>query len=228
MIITTHTNILSEATHSHMQYLFQNVHKSRKTVHDLLDSRQNTIDILFIQEAPINFIHKVPSATNPEGNDLKGPVHHKAWQCINRCLTFDDSAVAIYLNKHIMSTHQAIVNNTPVIHKDVLVVQVTSNKLKNMDFTLVNVYNRPGSGNKAIFFKSRPPSQTSPSYRATSTSTHHCGMNASPGARALPLNCSTAFRIARSTLSMTGATPLGQMEKDPSQLSTCSFAMISW
>jgi hypothetical protein len=32
---------------------------------DLLDSRQNAIDILFIEEAPINFICKVPSATNP-------------------------------------------------------------------------------------------------------------------------------------------------------------------
>ena len=150
MIITPTTNTLSEATHSHMRYLFQNVHKSRKTVHDLLDSRQNAIDILFIQEAPINFICKVPSATNPEGDDLKGPVHHKAWQCIDRRLTFDDSAVAIYLNKRIMTTHQAIVNDASVIHKDVLIVQVTSNKLKNMDFTIVNVYNRPGSGNKAV------------------------------------------------------------------------------
>ena len=150
MIITPHTNTLSEATHSHMRYLFQNVHKSRKSVHDLLDSRQNAIDILFIQEAPINFIRKVPSATNPEGDDLKGPVHHKAWQCIDRRLTFDDSAVAIYLNKRIMTTHQAIVNDSPTIHKDVLVVQVTSNKLKNMDFTIINVYNRPGAGNKAI------------------------------------------------------------------------------
>jgi hypothetical protein len=150
MIITPFTNTLSETTHSHMRYLFQNVHKSRKTVHDLLDSRQNAIDILFIQEAPINFIRKVPSASNPEGDDLKGPVHHKAWQCIDRRLTFDDSAVAIYLNKRIMTTHQAIVNDSPMIHKDVLVVQVTSNKLKNMDFTLVNVYNRPGAGNKAV------------------------------------------------------------------------------
>ncbi|KAF8686575.1 hypothetical protein AX14_003852 [Amanita brunnescens Koide BX004] len=133
-----------------MRYLFQNVHKSRKTVHDLLDSRQNSTDILFIQEAPINFIHKVPSATNPEGDDLKGPVHHKAWQCIDRQLTFDDSAVAIYLNKCIMTTHQAIVNDSIEIHKDVLVVQVTNNKLRNMDFTLINVYNRPGSGNRAL------------------------------------------------------------------------------
>ncbi|KAF8673050.1 hypothetical protein AX14_005436 [Amanita brunnescens Koide BX004] len=119
-----------------MRYLFQNVHKSRKTVHDLLDSRQNAIDILFIQEAPINFIRKVPSATNPEGDDLKGPVHHKAWQCIDRRLTFDDSA--------------AIVNDSPAIHKDILVVQVMNNKLKNMDFMLINIYNRPGSGNKAV------------------------------------------------------------------------------
>ncbi|KAF8671999.1 hypothetical protein AX14_005629 [Amanita brunnescens Koide BX004] len=49
-----------------------------------------------------------------------------------------------------MITHQAIVNNSATIHKDVLIVQVTNNKLKNMDFTLVNVYNRPGSGNKAV------------------------------------------------------------------------------
>ncbi|KAF8678629.1 hypothetical protein AX14_004688 [Amanita brunnescens Koide BX004] len=49
-----------------------------------------------------------------------------------------------------MITHQAIVNDSTAIHKDVLIVQVTNNKLKNMDFTLVNVYNRPGSGNKAV------------------------------------------------------------------------------
>ena len=62
----------------------------------------------------------------------------------------DDLAVAIYLNKRIMTTHQAIVNDSLAIHKDVLIVQVTNNKLKDMDFTLINVYNRPGSGNKAI------------------------------------------------------------------------------
>ncbi|KAF8666335.1 hypothetical protein AX14_006486 [Amanita brunnescens Koide BX004] len=49
-----------------------------------------------------------------------------------------------------MITHQAIVNDSTIIHKDVLIVQVTNNKLKGMDFTLVNVYNRPGSGNKAV------------------------------------------------------------------------------
>ncbi|KAF8657428.1 hypothetical protein AX14_007880, partial [Amanita brunnescens Koide BX004] len=49
-----------------------------------------------------------------------------------------------------MTTHQAIVNDSLAIHKDVLIVQVTNNKLKDMDFTLINVYNRPGSGNKAI------------------------------------------------------------------------------
>ena len=49
-----------------------------------------------------------------------------------------------------MTTHQAIVNDSPAIHKDILVVQVMNNKLKNMDFMLINVYNRPGSGNKAV------------------------------------------------------------------------------
>ena len=49
-----------------------------------------------------------------------------------------------------MTTHQAIINDSPMIHKDVLVIQVTNNKLKNIDFTLINVYNRPGSGNRAV------------------------------------------------------------------------------
>ena len=72
MIITPTTNTLSEATHSHMRYLFQNVHKSRKTVHDLLDSRQNAIDILFIQEAPINSYAKSPAPQTLKVTTLRG------------------------------------------------------------------------------------------------------------------------------------------------------------
>ncbi|KAF8674250.1 hypothetical protein AX14_005267 [Amanita brunnescens Koide BX004] len=133
-----------------MRYLFQNAHKSRKTVHDLLDSRRNAIDILFIQEAPVNFVRKVPSSTNPEGDDLIGPVIHKAWICVDRRLAFHDSAVAIYVNKRLSSSFQMFPVEKANIHQDVLFLRFKHNFLKGHDFTVCNVYNRPGACNAAV------------------------------------------------------------------------------
>ncbi|KAF8657539.1 hypothetical protein AX14_007870 [Amanita brunnescens Koide BX004] len=133
-----------------MRYLFQNAHKSRRTVHDLLDSRRNAIDILFIQEAPINFVRKVPSATNPEGDDLVGPVIHKAWTCVDRRLAAPDSAVAIYINKRLTGSYQLFPVEKADIHRDVLFVHLKHNFLKGHDFTVCNVYNRPGAKNAVV------------------------------------------------------------------------------
>ena len=132
-----------------MQYLFQNVHKSRKTIHDLLDSRRNTIDILFVQEAPINFIRKVPGASDPEGEDLVGPVIHKAWVCVDRHLAYPNSAVAIYLNRRLTASYQIFPVEKDHIHQDVLILQLRHNFLKGHDFAIANIYNRPGSKNAA-------------------------------------------------------------------------------
>jgi hypothetical protein len=150
MIITPNPPLVNMVAHKRMRYLFQNVHKSRKTVHDLLDSRRNAIDILFVQETPINFIRKVPSATNPEGEDLVSPIMHKAWVCIDRHLAFPDSAVAIYINKRITSSYQLFPVERPEIHQDVLALQLKHNFLKGYDFTVVNVYNRPAHANVAV------------------------------------------------------------------------------
>ena len=133
-----------------MRYLFQNAHKSRKTVHDLLDSRRNAIDLLFIQETPINFVRKVPSATNPEGDDLVGPVIHKAWVCVDRRLASPESAVAIYVNKRLTNSYQLFPVEKTNIHQDVLFLRLKHNFLKGHDFTVCNVYNRPGTRNAAV------------------------------------------------------------------------------
>ena len=149
MIITPKPALVNIVSHRNMRYLFQNAHKSRKTVHDLLDSRRNAIDILFIQEAPVNFVRKVPSATNPEGDDLIGPVIHKAWVCVDRRLAFPDSAVAIYLNKRLTASYQLFPVEQAHIHQDVLFLHLKHNFLKGHDFTVCNVYNRPGARNAA-------------------------------------------------------------------------------
>ena len=150
MIITPNASLVNIVSHRNMRYLFQNAHKSRKTVHDLLDSRRNAIDILFIQEAPINFVRKIPSATNPEGDDLVGPVIHKAWVCVDRRLAFPDSAVAVYVNKRLTSSYQLFPVEKANVHQDVLFVRFKHNFLKGHDFTVCNVYNRPGARNAAV------------------------------------------------------------------------------
>ena len=147
MIITPKPPVVNIVSHRNMRYLFQNVHKSRKTVHDLLDSRRNAIDILFIQEAPVNFVRKVPSATNPEGDDLIGPVIHKAWICVDRRLAFPDSAVAVYVNRRLTNSYQLFPVEKTSIHQDVLFVRLRHNFLRGHDFTVCNVYNRPGARN---------------------------------------------------------------------------------
>ena len=80
-----------------------------------------------------------PLHTNPEEDDLIGPVHHVAWKCVDRRLAFEDSAITIYLNKCIMATHQAIVIDNKNIHRDVLVVHLTHMMLKGHNFTIVNM-----------------------------------------------------------------------------------------
>ena len=90
MIDTTH--------HLPIRYAFQNVQKSRKTMHDLLETLKNSIDFLFIQEAPIHFIRKIPSTTSELGDDLIGPVIHRSWQCVDNRSVHPQSQVAIYVN----------------------------------------------------------------------------------------------------------------------------------
>ena len=150
MIITPKPTLVNIVSHRHMRYLFQNVHKSRKTVHDLLDSRRNAIDLLFIQEAPVNFVRKVPSSTNPEGDDLVGLVIHKAWICVDRRLASPESAVAIYANKRLTSSYQLFPVEKANIHQDVLFLRLKHNFLRGYDFTVCNVYNRPGTRNAAV------------------------------------------------------------------------------
>ena len=68
-------------------------------MHDLLETLKNSVDFLFIQEAPIYFVRKIPSMTSELGDDLIGPVIHRDWQCIDKCSAHPESQVAIYVNK---------------------------------------------------------------------------------------------------------------------------------
>ena len=132
------------------RFVFQNVHKSRLTVHELLETLQNEIDFLFIQENSSSFIRNVPSSDSTLGAPLVGPVHHKQWQCVEKTASQPSSQVAIYINKCFLNDFQIFPNFSPTIDPNVLPVTLKHNLFRSCSFTIVNVYNPPKTRNSAI------------------------------------------------------------------------------
>ena len=119
-------------------------------MHDLLENLKNSVDFLFIQEAPIHFVRKVPSTTSEHGDDLVGPVIHRDWQCVDKRAVHPDSQVAIYVNKRLSSSYQLFPDFSPSLDPNVLVLCVRHNLRRSDYFNLVNVYNRPGTRHSAV------------------------------------------------------------------------------
>ena len=142
--------MIDTASHSSIRYAFQNVQKSRKTVHDLLETLKNSVDFLFIQESPINFVRKLPSTTSEQGDDFVGPVAHRNWQCVDKRASQPDSQVAIYVNNRLTTTYQLFPVFDPALDPGVLPLCIRHNTIPSLFFHVINVYNRPGSRNSAI------------------------------------------------------------------------------
>ena len=132
-------------------FAFQNVHKSRLSVHELLETLQNDIDFLFIQENPSSFIRNVPSTTSDKGDPLIGPVHHRQWQCVEKTAVQPSSQVAIYINKRFLTEYQIFPDFSPTIDPNVLPVTMHHNVVRARHFTLINVYNPPKTRNLAVY-----------------------------------------------------------------------------
>ncbi|KAF8684340.1 hypothetical protein AX14_004144 [Amanita brunnescens Koide BX004] len=119
-------------------------------MHDLLETLKNSVDLLFIQELPVNFVRKVPSTTSETGDDLLGPVIHRNWQCIDKRAIQPDSQVAIYVNMRFTSTYQLFPIFDSTIDPGVLALCIRHNAVPSLFFHVINVYNRPGSHHSAI------------------------------------------------------------------------------
>ncbi|KAF8698402.1 hypothetical protein AX14_001136 [Amanita brunnescens Koide BX004] len=119
-------------------------------MHDLLENFKNSVDFLFIQEAPVHFIRKVPSSTSELGDDLIGPVIHRDWQCVDKRSVHPNSQVAIYVNKRLSSSYQLFPDFSPSLDPNVLVLCVRHNLKRSNFFNLVNIYNRPGTRHSAV------------------------------------------------------------------------------
>ncbi|KAF8687537.1 hypothetical protein AX14_003668 [Amanita brunnescens Koide BX004] len=119
-------------------------------MHDLLETLKNSVDFLFIQESPINFVRKLPSTTSETGDDLIGPVIHRDWQCIDKRASHPTSQVAIYVNARFTASYQLFPLLDTAIDPNVLVLCVRHNYKRSDFFHLVNIYNQPGSRHAAI------------------------------------------------------------------------------
>ena len=135
---------------SKTRFAFHNVHKSRLTVHELLENLQNDIDFLFIQENPVSFIRNLPSSSSETGDLLIGPVHHRRWQCIEKTSIQPSSQVAIYVNARFLDSFQIFPNFSSAIDPNVLAVTMKHNSMSSCSFTIVNVYNPPKTRNSAV------------------------------------------------------------------------------
>ena len=142
--------MIDTTSHIPIRYAFQNVQKSRKTMHDLLDNLRNSVDFLFIQENPVHFIRKLPSASSETGDDLIGPVAHRQWQCVDKLSSHPSSQVAIYVNRRFTTEYQLFPNVDPRLDPNVLVLCIRHNTIKHNFFNLINVYNQPGTRHAAI------------------------------------------------------------------------------
>ena len=131
-------------------FAFQNVHKSRLSVHELLENLQKDIDFLFIQENPVSFIRNVPSSKNEIGEPLVGPVTHRQWQCIEKTAFQPSSQVAIYVNNRFLDNFQVFPNFSLSLNPNLLIVTLKHNTIKSCSFNIINVYNPPKTRNSAI------------------------------------------------------------------------------
>ena len=119
-------------------------------MHELLETLKNSMDFLFVQENPVNFVRKVPSTTSETGDDLIGPVIHCDWQCIDKRSSQLDSQVAIYVNRRFTLSYQLFPLTDSLIDPNVLALCVRHNTICSNSFHLINIYNRPGSRHSAI------------------------------------------------------------------------------
>ena len=132
------------------RFAFQNVHKSRLSVHELLENLQKDIDFLFIQENPVSFVRNVPSSKNEIGEPLVGPVVHKQWQCIEKTAFQPSSQVAIYVNNRFLDNFQIFPNFSLSLDPNLLIVTLKHNTIKSCSFNIINVYNPPKTRNSAV------------------------------------------------------------------------------
>ena len=140
--------------------LSQNIHKSGKTVKNLLEQYASAADILFIQEALFPHIRKTISTTLEEGDNVVGPPIHAVWQAIHCLERHPKTQVCSYVNWWLLSRFQLSLDSAINTEPNVLLFTLSS-CLGGHSATFGNIYNPPDlpTGQSKLSFASCPSSR---------------------------------------------------------------------
>ena len=132
------------------KFSFQNIHKSVKHLHSLLDSLQTSTDLLFVQEVPFYKIRNIASLDSEDGLPIHGTSHHPAWTCVSKFSSFPSSQVAIFVNRRILQEFAIFMDPLSFPNPNIIDLRLTR-IVDNTSATVVCLYNPPSSKNSAIY-----------------------------------------------------------------------------
>ncbi len=132
-----------------LRFLFQNVHKSCSRTHNLLESYLDSMDVVFIQEALFSHIRQTISTTDETGDEVFGPVHHAAWECVNSSAHFPTTQSCVYVNRRILTNHYISFDPSEGLDPNLLIIRLTRVS-DGSTATMVCVYNPPATNNASV------------------------------------------------------------------------------
>ena len=136
-------------TIGNLSFLCQNIHKSRKATHDLLEQHVDSTDIIFIQEAYFSTFRHTTSTTSELGDPVTGPVIHAAWQEVHLYNMHPSTQVCIYVRRSLLTCFCLSAHNNSFIDPNVLALTL-ADKLTHCEATVICVYNTPKTNDRAV------------------------------------------------------------------------------
>ena len=127
-------------TIGNLSFLCQNIHKSRKATHDLLEQHVDSADIIFIQEAYFSTFRHTSSTTSELGDPVTGLVIHATWQEVHLHDLHPSTQVCIYVRRSLLTRFRLSAHNTPFADPNVLALTL-ADKITHHKATVVCVYN---------------------------------------------------------------------------------------
>ncbi|KAF4610623.1 hypothetical protein D9613_006810 [Agrocybe pediades] len=104
----------------------------------LLETLQNSFDVLFVQEPPWQTIRQAPSPSNRDGEDIVGAPMHPAWLYMVRPPTNDETPrVMAFVSKRLERLRPSMRRDL-ADHRDIFILSLFQG---NETYHLMNVYN---------------------------------------------------------------------------------------
>ncbi|KAF4613671.1 hypothetical protein D9613_007683 [Agrocybe pediades] len=115
-----------------------NVAKNYMYLDVLLETLQNSFDVLFVQEPPWRTIRQAPSPNNRDGEDIVGAPMHPAWLYMVRPPTNDETPrVMAFVSKRLERLRPSMRRDL-ADHRDIFILSLFQG---NETYHLMNVYN---------------------------------------------------------------------------------------